>query len=93
MKLEYERIHLVCFRCGMYSYRKETCPSEILATTILTVQEPQKMDDEGKESDRISIGETEQGDEANNPEIVEDSGPRMLAKRQIHKVPITQRNQ
>ena len=39
-KLEYEGIHLVCFRCGVYCHRKETCPFEILATIVPTVQEP-----------------------------------------------------
>ena len=76
----------------MYSHRKETCPSEILATTIPTVQEPQIRDDEDRESNRIITGENEGGDEAISPEIVEDFGPWMLAKRQIRRVPITQIN-
>ena len=66
-KLDYEGIHLVCFGCGMYSHRKETCPYEILATTVPTVQEPQIRDDEGKESDRIITCEIEGGNEAINP--------------------------
>ena len=88
-KLENEGIHLVCFGCGMYSHRKETCPSEILATTVLTMLEPQIRDDEGRVSDRIITGETEGGDEGINPEIVEDFGPWMLAQRRIQRVPIT----
>ena len=91
--LEYEGIHLVCFRCGMYGHMKETCPSEILTTTVPTVLEPSIRDDEGRESDRKITGETKGGDEAINPEIMEDFGPWMLAKRQIRRVPITQNNQ
>ena len=63
-------IHLVCFGCGMYSHVKETCHSEILATTIPTVQELQIRDDEGRESDRIITGDTKGGDEVINPSIV-----------------------
>ena len=33
-KLEYDGIYLVCFGCGMFSHRKETCPFEILVTTV-----------------------------------------------------------
>ena len=41
-KLEYVGIQLVCFGCGMSGHRKETCPFEILATTVPIVQEPPK---------------------------------------------------
>ena len=92
-KLEYEGIYLVCFGCGIYSHRKETCHFEILATIVPTVQESQIRDDEGRESDRIIISETEEGDEAINLEIVEDFGPWMLVKRRIRRVSITQSNQ
>ena len=91
-KLEYEGIKLVCFGCGMYGHRKETCPSEILETIVLTVQDPPIRDDEGRESDSIITGETEGRDKAIHPEIVEDFGPWMLAKRRIRRVPITQSN-
>ena len=77
----------------MYGHRKETCPSEILATTVPIMQEPLIRDDEGRESDRIITGEIEGGDEAINPEIVEDFGPWMLAKRRICRVLITENNQ
>ena len=77
----------------MFSHRKETCPSEILASIVLKVQNPQIRDDEGRESDRIIKGEIEGGDEAINLEIVEDFRPWMLAKRRIRRVPITQSNQ
>ena len=63
----------------MYGHRKETCPSEILTTTVPTVQKSPIRDDEGRESDKKIIGKTEGGDEAINPEIVEDFGPWMLA--------------
>ncbi|XVF50455.1 hypothetical protein PTKIN_Ptkin04bG0102100 [Pterospermum kingtungense] len=26
-KIEYEGIHLVCFNCGVYGHRKDTCPA------------------------------------------------------------------
>ena len=92
-KLEYKEIHLVCIWCGMYSHTKETCPFEILATTVLIVQEQQIRDDEGRESDKIITSEIEGGDEAINLEKVEDSEPWMLAKRRIRRVPITKSNQ
>ena len=92
-KLEYEGIHLIYFRCGIYIHRMETYPFEILATTIPTMQEPQIRDDEGRELDRIITGETEGRDGAINPEIVEDFGPWMLAKRRICRVLITQSHQ
>ena len=57
------------------------------------MQEPQIRDDEGRESDIIITGEIEGGDEAINPEIMEDFGPWMLAKRRIRRIPITQSNQ
>ena len=47
-KLEYEGIHLVCFECDMYGHMKETCPFEIMTTTVPTVLEPSIRDDEGK---------------------------------------------
>lgn len=28
-KIEYEGIHLICFHCGIYGHRKESCPSYI----------------------------------------------------------------
>ena len=77
----------------MYGHRKETYSSEILATTIPTVQEPPIRDDEGRRLDRIIIGKTEGRDETINAEIVEDFGPWMFAKRRICRVPITQSNQ
>ena len=77
----------------MYSNTLETYPSKILVTTVPTVQEPQIRDDEGRESDRVITSETEGRDEAINPEIVEDFGPWMLAKRRICRVLITQSNQ
>ena len=92
-KLEYEGIHLVCFRCGMYGHRKKIFPSKILMITVPTLQEPSIRDDKGKESNRKITGETEGGDIEINQEIVEDFGPWMLAKRRIRRVPITQRNQ
>ena len=77
----------------MYSHRKETCPFEIMATTVLMVQELKIRDDEGRESERIITCKIKGGDEAINPEIVEDFGLWMLAKRRFCRIPITQSNQ
>ena len=40
MKLvqEYEGIHLVCFGCGMYKHKKETCPHGIKDATAAPEQ-------------------------------------------------------
>ena len=32
-RLEYEGIHFVCFGCGMYDHRRESCPHEIREPT------------------------------------------------------------
>ena len=32
-RLEYEGIHFVCFECGMYDHRRESCPHEIREPT------------------------------------------------------------
>ena len=85
-RIEYEGIHLVCFGCGMYGHRKDTCPLENKETTAMPEENQANSSDKNQE-DRCDNQAAECA-QLFNPEIVEEFGPWMLAKRRTlnHKV-------
>ena len=78
-RLEYEGLHLVCFGCGLFGYRKETCPLVEQLTTAGS--ETSKRESSGWDPERNNVVAAEARKESIIPEIVECFGPCMLAKR------------
>ena len=78
-RLEYEGIHLVCFGCGLYGHRKDSCPLE--------QKEPTAAPKEGTKNDLSDIParrdkeSLRKYDNFINLKIVETYGPWMLATR------------
>ncbi|XVF74118.1 hypothetical protein PTKIN_Ptkin13bG0034600 [Pterospermum kingtungense] len=64
-RIEYEGIHLVCFHCGIYGHRTESCLGKINCDNDVNRGEIHQPDQE------VEI----------NPEIIEAFGPWMLASR------------
>ena len=76
-RLEYEGLHLVCFGCGMYGHRRETCPQEdkTLAAAPVTTE---GLNAEGIQTTK-SIDRIRKEEIAINLEILKNFGPWMLA--------------
>lgn len=70
-RIEYEGIHLVCFRCGKYGHKEEDYPKS---------REDDTDDVEGKED----TGSQNAAPIA-RPEVTEEFSPWMLVQRQRHK--------
>ena len=73
--------HLFCFRCGMYSHRKEECPNE--ASGRVAVPENQERV-YGKELGLEGRGMAGGGDGAVNPEIMESFGNQTFLCFHLH---------
>lgn len=91
-RTEYEGIHLVCFECGVYGHKKETC----------NVREREKQhdkenhpietiiqDDDNMES-RNGGGKKSQESNHEQPEQTEPYGPWMLAPKRTRRKPVAQ---
>ncbi|XVF70860.1 hypothetical protein PTKIN_Ptkin11bG0196300 [Pterospermum kingtungense] len=85
-RIEYEGIHLVCFSCGVYGHRKETCPS---LKEDLVVGAEDKEPDQGGVHPKSRKGEVghirEQLGESVNAEVLETFGPWMLVNRKSRR--------
>lgn len=74
IKIEYEGIHLVCFKCGVYGHRKDACPTE----------KPKDFHDETKEEER-QLAEEQIRQARFLAESKEPFGPWMLVSRANRK--------
>ncbi|XP_038687586.1 uncharacterized protein LOC119986972 [Tripterygium wilfordii] len=77
-RIEYEGIHLVCFKCGCYGHRQDTC---LLATGPEVEAHDQRPD---KEDDNVHP--VRKAVVIVNPEVTDDYGPWMLAKSRSRRV-------
>ncbi|CAN1822969.1 hypothetical protein LINPERHAP1_LOCUS30174 [Linum perenne] len=72
-RIEYEGLHLICFQCGLYGHGVDNCP-----TTKMESKEVEQRDEIPLTSNPVfEGGETE----IPRPELAEDYGPWMLAKK------------
>ncbi|CAN1128348.1 hypothetical protein LINPERHAP2_LOCUS4579, partial [Linum perenne] len=70
-RVEYEGLHVVCFKCGIYGHTNELYPTVLLAT---------KQDGEQTHSYPLFLEEVLAKE---RPEVFEDYGPWMLAKLRL----------
>ncbi|CAN1170968.1 hypothetical protein LINPERHAP2_LOCUS29291 [Linum perenne] len=76
-RIEYEGLHVICYQCGCYGHEKEACP------TLRAVD----MKIDAVEGVTVMPNPTFQPSEVDppRPELEEEYGPWMLAKKKTHK--------
>ncbi|XP_031131947.1 uncharacterized protein LOC116033335 [Ipomoea triloba] len=85
--IEYEGLHLVCFRCGIYGRRKETCPTKNKNPEAYGEEGRQCGTSGNKPAGKETVWKTTDSSHADNtptvirPEVTEGYGSWMLAKR------------
>ena len=74
-RIEYEALHLICFKCGRYGHRRDKC-SEGIRVQLHNPDQLGPVTDEGGPKKKIPEKEI-----AINPEITETYGQWMLASK------------
>lgn len=67
-RVKYEGLHLICFNCGCYSHREDTCPTKLTEQPL-----EEKIENGDRAGEKIQ--------EVIRPEVVDPCGPWMLVSK------------
>ncbi|CAN1168683.1 hypothetical protein LINPERHAP2_LOCUS27953 [Linum perenne] len=70
-RIEYEGLHEICFECGRYGHERKACP--------------ESKDEDVADSQEQNFSNPLFHDDADRPEIIDDYGPWMLAKKNMRR--------
>lgn len=76
-RIEYEGLHNICFNCGIYGHSKEQCPTKETNGEL-------NLDNDSATSENKEVERNPR------PEVLENFGPWMMAKKTIRRRPTTQ---